>query len=443
MVKYDLRKGYYHIALHPATQRLLTFRWRGRLYVYQALCFGVNVACRVFTKLMRAFAKYWAALGHLRWLAPQLGLVFSSKSDFTPTQVTEYLGLEIDTRPGRGVFTVTPKKVAKITALLDEALASPTASVRALQRLAGKLIALRMAFPAARLMTRPIFAALAAAERTGRNPFDPLAVQIDGAVADALNWMRRVLPTRPHHPIWEPLRFFRLFTDASGYGFAAFLDCGEGATPLDERQGDAWSTWGTFPPELRAGAQPPVSSNERELRAVLAAARDLFPLLPFGAKVFLRSDNSTTVAAVGKGSASPRLFDLCVELWRRCAELGIILCARHIPGVRNRWADTASRSLRPQLHRGLLAAAHAALGAGWPHEHVADDSDVWLAAARPQRPAILTADSRLRARLLASLRDHPPACPVALLLPWQPSTTWAIALSDLWFQPKILSVKLG
>eukprot|EP00741_Cyanophora_paradoxa_P004488 tig00000806_g4357.t1 len=338
MVKYDLRKGYYHIALHPATQRLLTFRWRGRLYVYQALCFGVNVACRVFTKLMRAFAKYWAALGvrlctyiddglficpsreiaelvsqHLRWLAPQLGLVFSSKSDFTPTQVTEYLGLEIDTRPGRGVFTVTPKKVAKITALLDEALASPTASVRALQRLAGKLIALRMAFPAARLMTRPIFAALAAAERTGRNPFDPLAVQIDGAVADALNWMRRVLPTRPHHPIWEPLRFFRLFTDASGYGFAAFLDCGEGAAPLDERQGDAWSTWGTFPPELRAGAQPPVSSNERELRAVLAAARDLFPLLPFGAKVFLRSDNSTTVAAVGKGSASPRLFDLSTE----------------------------------------------------------------------------------------------------------------------------------
>eukprot|EP00741_Cyanophora_paradoxa_P020597 tig00021275_g19881.t1 len=253
MVKYDLRKGYYHLALHPDTQRLLTFRWRGRLYVYQALCFGVNVACRVFTKLMRAFAKYWAALGvrlctyiddglficpsreaaelvsqHLRWLAPQLGLVFSSKSDFTPTQVTEYLGLEIDTRPERGVFTVTPRKVAKITALIDETLSAPAASIRALQRLAGKLIALRMAFPAARLMTRPVFAALAAAETRGLTPFDPSAVPVQGALKEALVWVQRVLPTRPHHPIWEPLRFFRLFTDASGFGFAAFLDCGEG-----------------------------------------------------------------------------------------------------------------------------------------------------------------------------------------------------------------------
>eukprot|EP00741_Cyanophora_paradoxa_P019242 tig00000215_g18578.t1 len=57
------QKGYYHIALEPSTQRLLSFEWRGVLYVYQALCFGVNIACFAFTKFTRAFAKYWAALG--------------------------------------------------------------------------------------------------------------------------------------------------------------------------------------------------------------------------------------------------------------------------------------------------------------------------------------------------------------------------------------------
>eukprot|EP00741_Cyanophora_paradoxa_P024676 tig00022104_g23824.t1 len=124
LVKFDLKKGYYHIALNKDTQRLLAFRWRGKLYIYQALCFGVNIACFAFTKVTRAFAKYWAALGvklctyiddglficpsreiaelvsqHLRACAPELGITFSEKSDFTPTQCTEYLGIEIDVRP--------------------------------------------------------------------------------------------------------------------------------------------------------------------------------------------------------------------------------------------------------------------------------------------------------------------------------------------------------
>eukprot|EP00741_Cyanophora_paradoxa_P021584 tig00021366_g20835.t1 len=269
LVKFDLKKGYYHIALEPSTQRLLSFEWRGILYVYQALCFGVNIACFAFTKFTRAFAKYWAALGvklctyiddglficpsreiaelvsmHLRAIAPDLGITFSEKSDFTPTQLTEYLGIVIDVRPESGVFAVTAKKVAKTLARVDEALDQPSVSARRLQKLAGSLIALRMAFPAVRLMTRPLFGLMSTAD----------------ALADPSN--------ESLHPIWTPRSFYRLFTDASGYGYAAFLDKAVSFDAGATRQREAWSVFGTFPASLRASDGPmkagDTSSNERE-----------------------------------------------------------------------------------------------------------------------------------------------------------------------------------
>eukprot|EP00741_Cyanophora_paradoxa_P021000 tig00021326_g20273.t1 len=479
LVKFDLKKGYYHIALNKDTQRLLAFRWRGKLYIYQALCFGVNIACFAFTKVTRAFAKYWAALGvklctyiddglficpsreiaelvsqHLRACAPELGITFSEKSDFTPTQCTEYLGIEIDVRPDRGVFAVTSKKVAKTLARLASVLdRAPgprglTASARDLQKLAGSLIALRMAFPAVRLMTRPLFGLMSTSDALA-DPFNQSAVTIEGPTLDCLRWLQAALqrPERPAHPIWTPRTFFRLFTDASGYGYAAFLDQLESADPTAVRQRPAWSVFGTFPPELRASEGPmrrgETSSNERELRAIVAAADELFPALPVGAHVLIRCDNRSAVAAVARGGGSARLFDLSARLWHRCAALGVSISARHLPGAANVFADRGSRdgARAPSLHRALLSRCRTHLDAQLAeHHHVAFEDDPWLGSVRASAPTVLTVDSRLRAALIASLRRFPASGPLGLLLPSQPSTTWSVALGELRLTPRPAAV---
>eukprot|EP00741_Cyanophora_paradoxa_P018995 tig00021108_g18338.t1 len=363
LVKFDLKKGYYHIALEPSTQRLLSFEWRGVLYVYQALCFGLctYIDDGLFICPSREIAELVSM--HLRAIAPDLGITFSEKSDFTPTQLTEYLGIVIDVRPESGVFAVTAKKVAKTLARVDEALDQPSVSARRLQKLAGSLIALRMAFPAVRLMTRPLFGLMSTAD----------------AIADPFN--------ESLHPIWTPRSFYRLFTDASGYGYAAFLDKAVSFDAGATRQREA--------------------CNERELRAIVAAADDLFPLLP-------RARTSSSAATTARR----------VRLWHRCAALGVSITARHLPGEANVFADRGSRdgARAPALNRSLLERCRRLLGQrAAAHHHVAFEDDLWLGDFRPAEPTVLTVDSRLRPALIASLRDRPASAPSASSSPSSPA----------------------
>eukprot|EP00741_Cyanophora_paradoxa_P024677 tig00022104_g23825.t1 len=288
-----------------------------------------------------------------------------------------------------------------------------------------------MAFPAVRLMTRPLFGLMSTSDALA-DPFNQSAVTIEGPALDCLRWLQAALqrPERPAHPIWTPRTFFRLFTDASGYGYAAFLDQLESADPTAVRQRPAWSVFGTFPPELRASEGPmrcgETSSNERELRAIVAAADELFPALPVGAHVLIRCDNRSAVAAVARGGGSARLFDLSARLWHRCAALGVSISARHLPGAANVFADRGSRdgARAPSLHRALLSRCRTHLDAPLAeHHHVAFEDDPWLGSVRASAPTVLTVDSRLRAALIASLRRFPASGPLGLLLPSQPSTT--------------------
>ena len=59
LVSYDLKSGYYHVVIHPVTQRLAGIKWEGVYYVYTCLPFGLSTTPWVFFKVMREIVMFF------------------------------------------------------------------------------------------------------------------------------------------------------------------------------------------------------------------------------------------------------------------------------------------------------------------------------------------------------------------------------------------------
>jgi len=118
-----------------------------------------------------------------------------------------------------------------------------------------------------------------------------------------------------------------LFTDASLSGWGAHLDRGDssikGVWTVEESK---------FP------------INHLEMMTVILAVRAYLPKFR-GKRVSLFCDNATVVAYIRKqgGTRSGALCRMTWELLQFCAQEGIVLVPRHIPGRRNILADQLSR----------------------------------------------------------------------------------------------------
>ena len=58
MVKLDLKDAYLTIPVHPSHQKFLRFAWKGRVFQFNCLAFGLASAPRLFTKILKVVAAY-------------------------------------------------------------------------------------------------------------------------------------------------------------------------------------------------------------------------------------------------------------------------------------------------------------------------------------------------------------------------------------------------
>ena len=173
MASIDLREAYLQVPVHPESRRFLRFVAHGRTYQFKALCFGLSTALQVFTRVMvpvsailhslairmRRYLDDWLVqassqeallrdLGVVLSLCRELGIVINpEKSNFSPCQVVQYLGVVIDARTF--MASPSPDRVSRLRSTSGEFLCSAAPPASLWQSLMGMLSSLSHLVPGA------------------------------------------------------------------------------------------------------------------------------------------------------------------------------------------------------------------------------------------------------------------------------------------------------
>ena len=180
MASIDLKEAYLQVLVHPASRHFLRFVFRGQVYQFKALCFGLSTAPQVFTRVMAPVSAILHSLGiRMRrylddWLVQsssresllrdlqtvlalchELGIVINPlKSNLIPSQVVQYLGVVIDSTSFRASPSVERVTRLQSTAVAFQSCASPPASLWL--SLLGVLSSLAHLVPGGRLRMRSL-----------------------------------------------------------------------------------------------------------------------------------------------------------------------------------------------------------------------------------------------------------------------------------------------
>ena len=344
----DLADAYLHVPIAPSFQRFLRVAVNGRVWQFQAMPFGLNIAPRTFTMLLTPVAAHLRYLG-IRlhrylddWLIRgdppaevilhsnlvlslfhRLGLlIWWEKSDLTPRQVFTFLGVQFDL--SQGTVAPPPEKAQKLIALVQQVLASHLISVRRLLQLIGLLNHVADYIPLGRLHLRPVQFYLNAWVKDLREEIESL-IPVRPSLRLALlpwvdsRWLHSQVPLRNHPPT------LTLATDASLVGWGAHCD--------DQLLSGRWSK-----------TERRLHISVLELRAVRLALQALGPTI-YGQSIRVMMDSVVAAAYIRRqgGTRSLSLYQEARDLLLWCSSHSILVSPHYLPGHLNVLADLQSR----------------------------------------------------------------------------------------------------
>ena len=191
-VSIDIWDAYLHVPMHQAVRKYLRFVVNKKVYQFTCLPFGLTTSPREFTKLLRPVVSLLRQQGvklHVYlddWLIRAdteqaqlhaqttirvlqfLGWIINfEKSDLTPSQDFQFIGMPFNTRR----FTVAPltKMRLKVQSVHQHWMANPNITARDLHRLLSMLVFMASLVRRGRLRLRPVqwWATTAWCQRTG------------------------------------------------------------------------------------------------------------------------------------------------------------------------------------------------------------------------------------------------------------------------------------
>ena len=351
MASVDLRDAYFQIPIHPESRKFLRFVWKGKTYQFKVLCFGLSPAPQVFTRVFGAPAAMLHSQGIrlIRYLDDWLILADSrnrllkdlqqvlllcktlcisinlDKSDLSPTQTPQYLGMVLDSRSMRAF--PSEDRIQRFTRRANEFLADPAPQAWRWEMLLGTMASLTHLVSGGRLRMRPLQWCL---RRQWSRPTES-SVQVipDGESVQAVSWFLLSGRLTQGVSLSVPVPSLHLWTDASLEGWGA--------------HSQDWQAQGLWSP-----AQARLHINVLELKAMLFALRALSPTPPPGSVIALQGDNTTALAYV-RNQGGTHSFNCLREarkilLWAEEREIQLV--PRFVPGELNVRADALSREFQ-------------------------------------------------------------------------------------------------
>ncbi|KAI8511561.1 hypothetical protein Bbelb_106610 [Branchiostoma belcheri] len=356
----DLKDAYFTIPIAQSDRKFLRFSWRGVLWEFQCLPFGLTSAPRVFTKVLRPIVAILRRQGLLiviflddlliiarsreqclehiaiaRELLEQLGFVLNlEKSQLIPSQVATFLGLVLDSRTL--TIYLPEDKLDKVVSSCQSLLEQEVIGTRQLASVVGLLESTKQAILPGPLHFRALQQLLNfGIKKPGK--FDSSVSLTPDAVKDLQWWISHVREVNGRR-VFVPSDL-TICTDASLEGWGAHCN--------GQETGGRWSQ-----------TEARMHINWLELKAAFLALRSF--VSADTQHVLLRLDNTTAVAYVNHmgGTRSPDLAALALEMWSWALERGLMLSATHVPGLTNTLADRCSRvfldKVEWQLNRSVF-----------------------------------------------------------------------------------------
>lgn len=346
MVKMDMKDAYLAVPIHPPHRRYLRFRWREMLCEFQSLPFGLRSAPYVFTKILKPVIALLRKLGIrcilylddmlilaqskrelLSNLATALELLIllgfiinTKKSVFTPKQMMDFLGFEINSV--QMSMALPERKVEEIKKSARRMKNERGVTTRQLAGLLGLMVAAHPAVLPAPIYYRQLqLEKIRAVHQKGYNSH----IQLSAAAREELDWwlyhMKQHNGSNLQITQWD----LTIETDASTQGW--------GASCQGVNTGGPWTR-----------LEKENHINYLELLAAFLALK-VFAQKVEVTEILLRMDNVTAIAYVNKmgGTHSPMMSALAIEIWKWCIARGIRIHAEHLPGKENIQADWQSR----------------------------------------------------------------------------------------------------
>ena len=346
MISIDMKDAYFHVPIHPESRPYLRFCFDNKIFQFRALCFGLSTAPQVFTRVLAPLSKIvhlagfrmilylddWLVIGKTKEellkakkfilnLVQELGIVLNlEKSVLEPSQVTSYLGVQINSSTLWA--SPTEKRVNNALSLISEFVSCGAKPAKSWQSLLGHMSSLEKLVPGARIRMRSLQFHL---NREWDRVSQSALISIPPSLFPDLSWwnnkerLSRGISLRPKTP------HLQLFSDASRKGWGAVIE--------DLHLSGKWSQ-----------EQQSEHINLLELRAVWIALQQAIDLVK-GKVVSVFSDNKTALAYIAKqgGTKSWPLFNLVKDLFVWLESHNICLIPQFISGERNVVADSLSR----------------------------------------------------------------------------------------------------
>ena len=339
-ISIDLKDGFWHVGVSRTKRPFLGFRYRNQDWQFRAMPFGLNVAPRIFTKVVAHVVKLMAKEGI--WCLPyhdnlliatptrelclrqanqaisilkSLGWIINDKkSRLEPAQVFVWLGVQFDLISHTA--TAPQEKMELFQEKLKSLITSRSCTVREIMQLQGLSNWIGQCDPVIRLLI----------SRTRRliwyfrrfHPDYPIILE-KGVRISLCKWVSHVSVPQS---LGSPSPNIVVQTDASLKGRGFLIN--------DSR------FWGRFDKSM---------NYDICILEMLTIWYALIIIYKKNAVIQVLCDNTTAVQSVTKGTSTNPYLSLLTELiWRRAASLQWTLYVSHIKGCYNVLADQLSRT---------------------------------------------------------------------------------------------------